>query len=111
MTNELKRTYNRRSDDELIGDLEKKIETLKRRQARRALANAPSVKALVAALAAVDRAAAACREEQDTMALHLLADARVPLAKLLAEKGVEVERTERPRGRKPKGYSALSGDS
>lgn len=93
----------RRSDEELVRDLQEKIRQVKERQSSRAMQVTPRIKATVAAVRAIDKALATAADEGDTLLRHVLADARKPLAAHLEQQGYKVPRALLPRGRRPKG--------
>ena len=93
----------RRTDDELIKDLQARIQEVKNRQKARDLQKSPTIKATAAALKAVDRALAIAEEADDNVVRHVLADARRPLAAYLEKNGVPTPKVKLPRGRRPKG--------
>jgi hypothetical protein len=90
----------RRSEEQLIRDLEARIAELKTRAARRSAKTSPLVKATLAALHAIDKAVDIAEEQTETAVRHLLADARKPLFEYLQAEGIEVSPTRRPRGRR-----------
>ena len=92
----------RRSPEEIIADLERKIEDVKRRQEARKLKRSSAVRSALSAVKALDRGLAAAEQEGDTALRHALADAREPLAHFLGERGIQLERTRRPKGPRPK---------
>lgn len=92
----------RRSPEEIIAELQKKIEAVKQRQEANKLKQSTAVRNSLSAVKALDKAIAAAEEEDDTALRHALADAREPIAKLMAERGVQLSKTRRPKGRRPK---------
>ncbi len=93
----------RRTDEELIADLQTRIQEVKARQKARDVQKSPSVKSLAAALKAVDRALVVAEEDEDNIVRHVLADSRRPLAAYLDKLGVDTPKIRLPRGRRPKG--------
>jgi len=92
----------RRSDEELIHDLQDKLREVKERQAAKEAMRSPSMKAAVRALAALDRALEVAAEQSDTAMRHSLADSRRPLADALEKRGFKAPKANLPRGRRPK---------
>lgn len=92
----------RRTDEELIKDLQERIQEVKARQKARDVQKSPSIKAATSALKAIDRALAVSEEEQDNIIRRVLADARKPVATHLQKIGVGVPKVKLPRGRRPK---------
>lgn len=93
----------RRTDEELIRDLQQRIQDVKARQKARDVQKSPSMKAASAALKALDRALAVAESAEDNAVRHVLAEARRPVAGFLEKMGVKVPKVKLPRGRKPKG--------
>jgi hypothetical protein len=87
----------RRTPEEIIADLERRIEEVKRREEARQLRRSAAVRAALSALRALDKGLAAAEAEEDTPLRHALTDAREPLAHLLGERGMPVEPKPRPR--------------
>jgi hypothetical protein len=96
------RTRVRRTDEQLVRDLQARIEDLQRRAQARKARQSPSVALTLKALRAVDKAIAAAEAESDTGLRHVLSDAREPLAQFLESRGVRVRKSHRPKGRRPK---------
>ena len=92
----------RRSDEELIADLKKKLDEVKNRQEARKLKQSASMSAALASVRAIDRALKIAEEEGDTNLRHVLADARKPLADMLVKTGLKLPKARLPRGRRPK---------
>jgi len=92
----------RRTPEEIIADLERKIEEVKQRQETTKLRKSAAVRATLSAVRALDKGLTAAEQEGDTALRHALADAREPLSHLLGERGVKIERTRRPKGPRPK---------
>lgn len=93
----------RRTDEELIQDLQSRIMEVKNRQKARDVQKSPAIKAAATALKAVDRALAVAEESDDNLVRHVLADSRRPLAAYLEKVGVKTPKVKLPRGRRPKG--------
>jgi hypothetical protein len=92
----------RRTEEQLIRDLESKLEGLRMRAQAREAKSSPSIKLTLAALRAIDKAVEAATEEEDTALRHVLADARGPLEGYLDQNGIRIPRTRRPKGPRPK---------
>jgi hypothetical protein len=92
----------RRTPEELIADLEARIEAIKRREEARQLKRSAAMRAALSAIRALDKGLLAAEGEGDTPLRHALADAREPLAHLLGERGMPLERTRRPSSPHPK---------
>lgn len=92
----------RRTDEELILDLKKKIKDLRVRQESRKLKEAPSIKSALTAVKWLDKALDAAAQEGDALLRHALADARKPLAAHLTKTGVRLPKARLPRGRRPR---------
>ena len=93
----------RRTEEQLIRDLEAKLASLRERAASREVKNSPAIKATLAALRTIDKAVEAATEEGDTALRHVLADARGPLESYLDQQGIQIPRTRRPKGPRPRG--------
>ncbi|MDP6540087.1 MAG: hypothetical protein QF410_11135 [Planctomycetota bacterium] len=93
----------RRSDEEMIADLQAKIAAVKNRAANRELKNSPAMKAAISALRGIDRALDAAAEQGETLLRHALADSRKCLEAHLTRQGFKAPKANLPRGRKPKG--------
>jgi hypothetical protein len=96
------RKRKRRSDEELIRDLQDKIRLVKARQTARQLKETPSLRACLSVMRAIDKALDVAAEESETLVRHVLADARRPLAEFLEKRGLDVPKANLPRGRRPK---------
>jgi cell division septum initiation protein DivIVA len=92
----------RRNDEELIRDLEAKLQSVKERVAARSIKRSPSMKHTVAAVRAIDKALESASSENNTTLRHALADAREPLVAYLQLEGVKLPKTRRPKGPRPK---------
>ena len=93
----------RRTDEELIRDLQQRIQDVKARQKARDVQKSPSIKAASSTLKAIDRALSVAESEEDNTMRRVLADARKPIAAHLEKIGVKVPKVKLPRGRRPKG--------
>ena len=92
----------RRTDEQLIQDLQNKIEELQSRAEARKAKQSPAIKLMLRALRAIDKAMDAAEVEGETALRHVLSDGRDPLANYLQEKGVRVRKSRRPKGPRPK---------
>ena len=89
-----KKTYNRRSAEQIIADFEEKIEQVRRREATKKAKAAPENRAILAAVKAIDKAVAVATEVGDPQALRALQAAHAPLGELLAATGLRLPRTK-----------------
>lgn len=96
------RTRIRRTDDQLIRDLQAKIEEIQHRAEARQAKRSPSVRLTVRALRAIDKAMAAAEGEGESSLRHILSDGREPLVSFLEAKGLRVRKSRRPKGPRPK---------
>lgn len=96
------RRRKRRSPEEMIEDLQKQISDLKVRAEAKKLKESPAIKAAASAVKAIDKCVKIAEEEEDTALRHVLADAREPLETYLAEQGMRLSKTRRPKGPRPK---------
>lgn len=87
-----KRKYNRRSDDELIEDLERRIEIARRRQTWKEASEDPAIRAAVAALKGIDRALEEASGKRDRELRAALKACRAPLFELLDSRGLPAPR-------------------
>lgn len=93
----------RRSPEELIADLQRKIDEVQRRKAAREMKQSPAVKHGLGAVRAIDAALDLAAEEQNSHLRHALADARRPLVSFFENQGLKLPKARTPRGRRPKG--------
>jgi hypothetical protein len=93
----------RRTDQQLIKDLQAKIEDVKGRAKTRELKRSPALKAAIAAVRGIDRALVAAAEQGESLLRHALADSRKNLVAYLSSQGFKAPKAKLPRGRKPKG--------
>ena len=100
----------RRTDEELIRDLQEKIRQVQDRKAARRVQESPTMRAALGVLRSIDRAMAVAASEGQTLLRHVLGDARKPLAEHLETSGVSIPRARMPRGRRPKADGG-SGDA
>lgn len=92
----------RRTDEELIADLQAKIREIEMRKKARELKQSPAIKALDKAIKAIDAALDVAAEQEETLLRHVLADARRPLVEYAEKNGLPVGKARLPRGRRPK---------
>ena len=92
-----KKTRVRRSPEQIVAELQAKIDDVKARAAAREVKQSAEGKALLAALKAVEKASRVAQEAGDRAMLGALEAARAPLAEHLEEMGVS-----RPKARKPR---------
>ncbi len=97
-----RKTRVRRSDEQLLQDLQKKIEQIQRRAAARQAKRAPRIRLTAQALRAIEKAREAAASEGDGALRDLLSDVREPVAGFLRELGVQLRKTRRPKGGRPK---------
>jgi hypothetical protein len=93
----------RRTEEQLIRDLEAKLASLRERAEAREVKSSPAIQATLAALRAIDKAVEAATQEEDTALRHVLADARAPLEGHLDQHGIRIPKTRRPKGPRPRG--------
>jgi len=96
------RKRHRRTDEELISDLKKKIRDLRVRQEARKLKESPAIKSALTAVKWLDKALDAAAHDGDAHLRHALADARKPLEAHLTKTGVRLPKARMPRGRRPR---------
>ncbi|MFT7667545.1 MAG: hypothetical protein ACI8X5_000224 [Planctomycetota bacterium] len=92
----------RRTDKELIEDLQRQIEEAKERRSSKELLRTPEMKAAAKALYAIDCALQVTADQGATNLRHALADARKPLVAELSRNGFTAPKPRLPRGRRPK---------
>lgn len=92
----------RRSDEELIRDLQARLQEVKERQNSKQVLRSPAMKSAVKALNAIDRALDVAADQNETPLRHALADARRPLVAELERNGFKTPKAVLPRGRRPK---------
>jgi len=101
MAKKTKQTRIRRTDEQLIKDLETRIKSIKERAATRSVKKSPSMKHTSAAVRAIDKALESAAAEGNTPLRHTLADAREPLVAYLQLEGIKLPKTRRPKGPRP----------
>jgi hypothetical protein len=97
------RRQTRRSDEDLIADLQAKISDVRNRAKTREMKRSPAFKAAIASLRNIDRALDVAAEQGETLLRHALAESRKGLAAFLTSQGFKAPKANLPRGRKPKG--------
>lgn len=90
----------RRTPEQIISDLEKQIEDLRRRDKAKKLKEDPSYKAAMTVVRQLDKAIEEAKEGGNNALAHALADGREPIAAFFAAEGVELPKGRRPRGRR-----------
>ena len=93
---------NRRSEEQLIADMQAEIERLKKRAQARKAKKSPSLKATTDALRSIDTA---LRSAEGGALKKALSEAREPLAAYLQMEGIPMPQR---RGRKPKDAAGTS---
>jgi hypothetical protein len=98
------KTYNRRTAEQIVADLEAKIAAVKHRAATREAAKevkgSPDGMAFLAAVKAADRAIRVAGEQKNEAMVRVLEGARAPMAELLVGMGLRLP--DRKAGRKRK---------
>jgi hypothetical protein len=80
----------RRNPEQIIADLEDKIEDVRNRAKKREVKKSTAVRQLLAAVKAIDKGIAAAIEEGNATLKKTLAEGREPLAAYLALEGLKV---------------------
>ncbi len=80
----------RRSPEQIIADLQAKIEQVKRREKAREMKQSPATKQLLAAVRALDKALEAASKADDGALKQALSDGREPLVAYLALEGLKM---------------------
>jgi hypothetical protein len=88
----------RRTHEQIIADLEAKIEAVRTRAAKKEVKASPTGKALLTAIKALDKAIEAAEAEGDTEMLRALEAGRAPLATQLVERGLRLPDAKSRRG-------------
>lgn len=96
------RSYNRRTAEERIAELQKKIEAIKNRETAKELKKSDAHKKALSLVRQVDKCIDLAQEESNTTLHHALVSAREPLAAHLEAEGLKLPKPRKPRGRKPK---------
>lgn len=92
----------RRSDEELIQDLQKRIEELKNRKAAKEIKKDPTSKEATAAFRALTKAVEKSKDSSDAELKRALSEAQRILAEYFESKGLKVPKARKPRARKAK---------
>ena len=92
----------RRTDEELIQDLQKRIEDLKNRKAAKAIKNDPASKDATAAFRALTKAVERSKDSGDADLKRALSESQRVLAGYFESKGLKVPKARKPRARKSK---------
>ncbi len=95
----------RRSDEELIQDLQKRIEDLKTRKAAKEIKKDPAAKEATSAFRALTRAVDKSKDSADADLKRALSEAQRVLAGYFESKGVKVPKARKPRARRSKASS------
>jgi hypothetical protein len=90
----------RRSSEELIADLQRKIEEVRQRQAAQKLKQSAAVRAALGALRLIDKGLASASSEDDAEVRQALSSAREPLAAFLESRGIELAKRRRSKARR-----------
>jgi len=91
----------KRSPEEMIADLQRKIEEVKQRAAARDAKDSPAMKRTMTVMRAISKAMDEAAEEKNGPLRHALADAHKGLAAFLQAQGLNPPKTRMPRGRRP----------
>lgn len=91
----------RRGPEQLIADLEAKIQQLKVRAQAKSLKTSPAAKSAIVAIRTLDKGMKVAEEEADRDLQFAYVDARKPLAAYLEAKGLSLPKPRSPRGRRP----------
>jgi len=91
----------RRTEEEIIAELQEKIQLVRKRATIKEAKKSPAYKAAFSAVKAIDRALEVAAEEDETLMRHALAQGRKSLAAFLVGKGLHLPKANLPRGRKP----------
>ena len=90
----------RRSSEELIADLQRKIDDVRRRQESLQLKKSPGVRAALAALQTLEKGLAASDADDDRELHQALTSAREPLAAFVEARGIPIIKRRRAKGRR-----------
>lgn len=89
------KTYTRRTPEQIVADLEAKIEAVKARAAAKEAKGTPEGQALIAAVRAIDKAAAVAGEAQNQELGAALESARAALAPAIVGMGLRMPEAKR----------------
>ena len=92
----------RRSDEELIADLQKRIEDLKKRKTAKTVKADPAAKDMNAAFRALTKAVESAKKSSDADLKRALSGAQRTLAEYYESKGITVPKARKPRARRKK---------
>ena len=96
------KTRYRRSPDEMIADLKKKIDEIEKRKAAKAMKADPATKEANAAFRALTKAVEKSKSSSDADLRRALSDAQRSLAEYFESKGMKVPKARKPRARRKK---------
>lgn len=96
------KTRYRRTDEELIADLQKRIEELKQRKAAKKVKADPAAKEVNAAFRALTKAVENSKKSSDAELKRALSGAQRILAEYYESKGISVPKARKPRARRKK---------
>ncbi len=99
-------TRHRRTAEELISDLETKIQQLKQRAATQEAKASPEGKAFLGAVKAIDKAIEVASAGKNSDLVRALEASRAPLAEQLVKMGLRMPDRKGRRGRRRKGEAA-----
>lgn len=92
----------RRTDEELIADLQKRIDELKTRKAAKSLKASPASKQASNAYRALTKGIELCGGAEDADLKRALSEAQRTLAEHFETKGIKLPKARKPRARKAK---------
>lgn len=95
-------TRYRRSPDEMIADLKKKIDDIEKRKAAKAITADPATKDANAAFRALTKAVEKAKESSDADLKRALSESQRILAEYFESKGLKVPKARKPRARRGK---------
>jgi len=88
-----------RTPEQVIADLQKKIEDIKARAVARSLKRSPAMKLALASVRTLDKGLAAAASEDNDALRQALTESRAPLATFLAAQGMRLPKARGPRRR------------
>lgn len=92
----------RRTDEELIQDLQKRIEDLKNRKAAKEIKKDPASKEATSAFRALTKAVEKSKDSSDAALKRALSESQRVLAEYFESMGLKVPKARKPRARKSK---------
>ncbi len=92
----------RRTPEQMIADLKKKIEEVEQRAKAKELKQSNAMKRTLTIMRNIDKAMIEAKEEGNTAIRRALTEARKPIEAYLTNQGVKTPKSRGPRGRKPK---------